>query len=262
MNSINLAPSGTEMKGMMVWIAANSAAADSACSSRLRRVLNRSSGRSRNVPAISIKAESVGSADPVCLAPASIPSMAWSSCSMSARSGMGALHLSPKTLNCTELKLLHRALAPPEFLGNLPDAFLLHEAHVNHSELRFRKPVHQLEQHGAAFDFGGNGGFWVPPPIARLPARALSVVGPDARGGPPPPPRKKHPPPPELFKPPQSFAEDIGRQILGLVPVADAPDDVSVHAIKVPLVQVGKAGGVALGGLDLRPFVMLLAHGQ
>jgi len=60
----------------------------------------------------------------------------------------------------------------------------------------------------------------------------------------------------------ESFAEDIGRQILGLVPVADPPDDVSIHAIKVLLVQVGKPGGVALGGLDLRPFVMLLAHGQ
>ena len=89
---------------------------------------------------------------------------------MSACSAMGALHLSPQALNCAELKLLHRSLAPPEFLGNLPDAFLLHEAHVNHPELRFRKPVHQLEQHGAVFDFGGNGGFGLLRRIADLPS--------------------------------------------------------------------------------------------
>src|SRR5437870_2496337 len=188
--------------------------------------------------------------------------MAWSSCSMSARSGMGALHLSPQALNGTELQLLHRALAPPEFLGNLPDAFLLHETHVNHPELRFRKPVHQLEQYGAVFDFGGNGGFVLPRRIAGLPAGALPVVGHDTRGDPYQPRGKWHAPPLELPDPRESFAEDIGRQILCLVPVADPPDDVSVHAIKVLLVQVGKPGGVALGGLDLRPFVMLLAHGQ
>jgi hypothetical protein len=34
------------------------------------------------------------------------------------------------------------------------------------------------------------------------------------------------------------------------MPVADPPDDVSVDATKVLLVQNGKAGGVALGGLD------------
>src|SRR5262245_64225347 len=103
--------------------------------------------------------------------------MARSSCSMSGRSGMGALHLSPQALNCAELKLLHRALAAAEFLCNFPDALLLHEAHVNHTELRFRKPAHQLEQHGAVFDFGGNSGFGLPRRTAGLPARALPVVG-------------------------------------------------------------------------------------
>ena len=38
--------------------------------------------------------------------------------------------------------MLHRAFAPPECLSDFPNAFLLHEPHVNHPELRFRKAVH------------------------------------------------------------------------------------------------------------------------
>src|SRR5262249_57192668 len=122
------------------------------------------------LPAISIKAESVESAGRVCLVPASIASMASSSRSMSGRSGMGALHLSPQALNCTELKLLDSTLAPAEFLGYLANALLLHEPHVNHAELGLWKPVHQLEQHGAVFDFGGNCGFGLPHRISGLPS--------------------------------------------------------------------------------------------
>ena len=136
--------------------------------------MNPSSGRSRNAPAISSKAESVTSADPVCSEPASIWSMAWSSCSMSACSAMGALHLSPQALYCAELKLFHRSFAPPELLGDLPDAFLLDEAHVDHPELRFRKAVHQLEQQGAVFGIGGNGGLGLLRRIADLPVLTSS----------------------------------------------------------------------------------------
>ena len=88
------------------------------------------------------------------------------------------------------------------------------------------------------------------------------MVGQDARGDSHQPRGKRHAPPLELSDPGKSFAEDIGRQILGLVTVADPPDDVGVDAIKVLLVQVGKAGRVALGGLDLGPFVLLITHRQ
>ena len=71
---------------------------------------------------------------------------------------------------------------------------------------------------------------------------------------------KRNAAPFELANPGQGFAEDIGSQILGLVAVADAPGDAGVDGVEVLLLQVGKAGGVALGGLDLQLVVMLLAH--
>ena len=107
----------------------------------------------------------------------------------------------------------------------------------------------------------GSGGFGLPRWIARLAAGALPIVGHDARGDPHQPCDEGHTPPLELSDAHESFAEDIGRQVLGLMPVADPPNNVAINAIKVLLVQVGKAGGVALGRLDLRLFVMLLAHG-
>src|SRR5262245_21608232 len=201
MKSINFAPSDTQMKGTTARMPATSFVAsvcvdtfivglrrNSVSRSRLSFVLNPSSGKSRNLTAISIKAESVGppAALPSAevLEPESIASIAWSSCSMSGRSAMRVLHLSAQVLDCAELKLLNGTLAAPEFDGNLANALLFHEAHVNHSELGFRQPGHQLEQHGGVFDFSVNGGFRLRGKIARLAAEALPVVGHDTRGDP------------------------------------------------------------------------------
>src|SRR5262245_2947799 len=118
-------------------------------SSRWRVARNPSSGRSRNWPATLIRPAGNVSSDGICPAPVNIASIVWSSCSLSGRSGIGALHLSPQALNCTKLKLLYGALTPPELLCNFADALLLDKTHVNHAVLRIRKPFHQLEQYGA-----------------------------------------------------------------------------------------------------------------
>ena len=83
----------------------------------------------------------------------------------------------------------------------------------------------------------------------------------DARGNSHQPRGKGQAPPLKLSDSCKSFAKDIGCQIFSLVTVADPPDDEGIHAVEVLLVQLGKAGWVALGGLDLRPFVILLTHG-
>src|SRR5436190_14253507 len=139
MKPISLSPSGTGMKGTMEWTTTAVAVGMDAllCSSAARRVLKPSSGMYCRVAAISTKP-----AGPSGAMPFSTASMARSSCSMSARSGTGDLHLSAQALDGTELKLLHGSFAAPQFLRNLADAFLLHEAQMNYAELRFRKPVH------------------------------------------------------------------------------------------------------------------------
>src|SRR5262249_10764599 len=121
---------------------------------------------------------------------------------------------------------------------------------------------YQLKQQGTLFDFGRNGGFGFLRGTTRLPAGALPVIRQNARGDAHQPGSKWHAPPFELSDAGESFPEDIGRQILRLLPVADPPRDIRIDAIKVLLVQLGKARGVALGSLDLRPFVLLLGHGQ
>src|SRR5207253_1649353 len=118
---------GTGMKGTMEWTTTAVAVGMDAllCSSAARRVLKPSSGMYCSVAAISIKPAGPSGSGAM---PFSRASINWSSCSMSARSGMGDLHLSAQALDGTELKLLHGSLGPPEFLSDLTNALLLHEA--------------------------------------------------------------------------------------------------------------------------------------
>src|SRR5712692_1363025 len=111
------------------------------CNSVLKRDWKSAAGISRRAPAIRTRGSSSGPDVPEA-APARMASMAWSSNSSSARSGISALHLGPEILNGPELQLLHRAFAAAQFLGDLTDALLLHEAHMNHAKLGFWKPAH------------------------------------------------------------------------------------------------------------------------
>src|SRR5579862_3779895 len=153
------------------------------CNSVFKRDLKSSAGISRSAPAIRTRVSS-SRPDVWRAAPASMASMAWLSCSSSARSGMSALHLSPEILDGPKLKLLNGAFTAPEFKSDLTDTLLFHEAHLNHAELRFREPIDQLKQHGAAFDFGGSGGVRLLRRTTGLPAGALPMVGKNARGDP------------------------------------------------------------------------------
>src|SRR5262249_20116321 len=74
------------------------------------------------------------------------------------------------------------------------------------------------------------------------------------------PPDKGNASPLEFLNAGQGLAKNVGGQILRLMPVANAPDDVSIDAIEVLLVQIGKASGVPLGSLDQKSLVMALAH--
>src|SRR5947207_12490350 len=47
----------------------------------------------------------------------------------------------------------------------------------------------------------------------------------------------------------------FSRQVFGLVAVADTSGDKPIHAIKVLLVQLRKAGGITLGCLDQKPLI-------
>src|SRR6476659_7201048 len=122
---------------------------------------------------------------------------------------MSALHLSPKILDGSELQLLHCSLAAAKFAGDLPDTLLLDKTHVNHSKLRLRKPVHQLEQHGAAFDLLGTRPRRILRRITRLAAAALPMIRHSARSDPQQPGDKRNPAPFELLDPRQGLAEDF-----------------------------------------------------
>src|SRR5258705_10798934 len=118
-------------------------------------------------------------------------SIAWSSNSSSARSGMSALHLSPEILNGPKLQLFDSAFAAVHFLSDLPNTFLLHEAHMDHAKLRFGKPIHELEKHGAAFDLIRRGLLGLRGRLAGLTPCALPVIRNRTRSDPQQPSRKR-----------------------------------------------------------------------
>src|SRR5690348_16560484 len=100
-------------------------------SSVFKCVLKSSSGRPRSAAAICASAARSAFPPVANDAPLSIESMAWSSCSIRGRSGIGALHLSPQVLDCAKLKLFHGALAAAKFFGNFFDALLFHKSLPN-----------------------------------------------------------------------------------------------------------------------------------
>src|SRR4051812_40720917 len=114
-----------------------------------KAALKFSSGRWQRLFTIPAKLFSSGSAPMPSASPLRANSIAPSSCSVRSRSGIGTLHLGTQVLDRAKLKLFYRAFAAAEFRGNLADALLLHKSHLNDAELRFRKPLNELEQHGA-----------------------------------------------------------------------------------------------------------------
>src|SRR5262249_38213071 len=112
---------------------------------------------------------------------------------------------------------------------------------------------HQLEEHRVTLHFTG-----IAPLLfngLRLPSQALKVVRDPMCRNPKKPRSKRSPAPFKLADPRQCLPKDVRRQVLRLMPVAYTPGDVRIDAVEVLLIELAKAGRVALSGLHFGPFV-------
>src|SRR5258705_3291294 len=173
---------------------------------------------------------------------------------------MGGLELSPLVLDGSKLKLFHRALAPPKFLGNLADASLLHKPQTNHTGLRVWQSIDQLEQDDVALDLLGHEAFRLFHRARRLLARSLVVVGDRPRRNPEQPGGEWRTSPLERSQARQRLAKHFGGQVLGLMSLSDPPRDIRVHTEEVLLVQLAKTRRIALCLLDQESVVLALRH--
>src|SRR5215475_11879939 len=180
------------------------------------------------------------------VSPLRADSIARSSCSVRSCSGIGTLHLGAQILDRAKLKLLHRAFAAPEFRGNLPDALLLHKSHLNDSELRLRKPLDELEQHGATLDLVCRRRLRARQRISRFAARTLVMIRDQPRRNSQQPSQKRRASPLEFPDVRQRLPKHIRRKILSLVTIADAAGDIRVHAKEILFVKIAKPRGIAL----------------
>ncbi len=86
------------------------------------------------------------------------------------------------------------------------------------------------------------------------------MVGNGPRGDPQQPGDKRNAAPFEFADSGQGFAENLGRQILGLVPVADAANDVGIDAMEVAFVKLVEARRIALRGFHPLTVILVKAH--
>src|ERR1700741_2983543 len=183
-----------------------------------------------------------------------------SSWSTTGRSDMGGLELSPQVLDGSKLKLFHRTLAPPKFLGNLADASLLDKPQTNHTGLRVGKAVDQLEQDDVALDLLGHEAFRLRHRAPRLLPRSRVVVGDRPRRNPEQPGGEWSTSPLERSQARQRLAKHFGGQVLGLMPLSDPPPDIRVHTEEILLVQLAKTRGIALCLPDQELVVLAVRH--
>src|SRR5215467_3769167 len=211
-----------------------------------KAALKFSSGRWQRLLTIPAKLFSSGSAPMASASPLRADSIARSSCSVRSRSGIRTLHLGAQVLDRAELKLLHRAFAASEFRGNLSDALLLHKSHLNDAELGLRKPLNELEQHGAALDLVCSGRLRACQRIPRFAARTLVMIRDQPRRNSQQPSQERRASPLEFPDVRQRLPKHIRRKILSLVTIADAAGDIRVHAKEILFVKIAKPRGIAL----------------
>src|SRR5689334_13817539 len=165
-------------------------------------------------------------------------------------------------LESPELQLLDRALTASERRRDLADRPLLREPHADHALLVRRQLRDQpLNGRGAlrlrVVRRLGRIRLLVGIRVGQLAAGAPPAVRDRVRGDPEQPRRERNPLPLVRSDPGQRPVKDLTRDVLRDVAARDAPCDVGVHALEMPLVELAEAGGVPLGGLHEPPLVRL-----
>src|SRR6266567_9408603 len=162
---------------------------------------------------------------------------------------MATAYTRPQIFQRPKLKLFDGALGPAEFFCDLANTLLLDETFDDDRTLIVRKI--------AAFDLLPTG------PIEIVGNRIGSFLG-DAlpaicdriRSDAKQPSSERHAPPLESQKICQGVLKHFRCQVLRFMPVAHAPDDKRVNALKVVLIEVGKAARILLRGLDQQTFLL------
>src|SRR5215469_3892713 len=211
-----------------------------------KAALKFSSGRWQRRITIPATFSSSGSASMARASPLKADSIARSSCSVRSRSGIRTLHLGAQVLDRAKLKLLHRAFAASEFRGNLSDALLLHKSHLNDAELRLRKPLDKLEQHGAALDLVCRGRLLACQRISRFAARTLVMIRDSPRRNSQQPSQERRASPLEFPDVRQRLPKHLRRKVLSLMAIAHAVGDIRVHAKEIFFVKVAEPRRIAL----------------
>lgn len=165
------------------------------------------------------------------------------------------LQLRSKTFQRAELQLFDCSFTAPELFSDLANTFLLDEARVNHSVLRFGEPVDELKHHRGPLDFGGHD-FDRFVLTRHFAPGSREVIGEDAGCDAEQPGDKRYALPLELVNPGESLAKYFRGQIFGCRAIAGAASDVCVNPVEIVFIQIGKARGILARGFD--PFLLLL----
>src|SRR5215469_1615193 len=214
--------------------------------SLFKAALKISPGRWQRLLTIPAKLFHSGSAPLASASPFRADSIARSSCSVRSRSGIRTLHLGAQVLDRAKLKLLHRTFAASELRGNFPDALLLHKSHLNDAKLRLRKPLNELEQHGAALDLVCRGRLRTCQRISRLAARTLVMIRDQPRRNSQQPSQERRASPLEFPDVRQRLPKHLRRKVLSLMAIAHAVGDIRVHAKEIFFVKVAEPRRIAL----------------
>src|SRR5262245_50610546 len=183
--------------------------------------------------------------------------------------GMGASHARAQLVQRAELQLLDRAFALADARRGLADAALVDEALHDDGALIARQLVDEAEEPRALFrplDLDvdpidsrrapGVRPFDVLRPLRALPRRLHGAIRDGVGRNADQPGSEGDTAPLEVRKRRERLVEDLRRQLLGRVAVADAPGDKRINAIEVPIVEIGELRTISLRGLDERAIVL------
>src|SRR5581483_7780292 len=226
--------------------------------SSFKRALNSSRGRSLRFPAMRNNGARLASTSGAASGLDSIACTASSSCSIMLCLGMFTTEFRPQGLQPAKLKLLDRALAPLEFLGNLLDALPLRKAHPDHPPLVGRQLRHHAEQLCALFGLLGI------PFVDRLgrifyhfSGTLAPAVGDHVICDPHQPRSERHAAPVEIRQRRQGLVKYVGGQILRHLALPNALHDERVNSLKMRFVEFRKLRRVLLRSLDEEALVRL-----